>query len=676
MIRDSTGNFTMDVIAKCAFAIDTNAHCDRTNPFLQNAIKIFEFNIFRLLAGFITPKPLYNFFADIRLPFYYLKSNKFFINLSLHLIQQRKESKDGQYDDMLQLMVNARHGEGDRYEQDDQFDSFHVNLGKDEIEKENELFKDVIGSKYLSEEEIVAQSMIFFLAGYETTATTLAHCFYELAMNQDVQQKLYNEIKSVLDDGKPLNYSNVMTLPYLDAVLSETLRKYPPLVFLNRTASEDYHIQEYDITVKKDRGVIIPVYAIHHDPEYYPDPERYDPERFMPENRHKLVPYTYLPFGGGPRNCIGMRFALTEAKLGIANLIKLFQIVKIAETPHKCAFATDTNAHSDSRNPFVENARKFFDFDLIRTILAFITPKALFDFLYKIHTPCFYSESVEFFKNLGSHLINQRKNYNERKFDDLLQLMIDAKHGNNVRLEKEDQFDSFHVNFGKEELEKENEIFKEIIGSKYLDEEEIIAQSMIFFSAGYETTANTMAMCLYELAINQNVQQKLFDEIQSVLDDGKPLDYSNVMTLPYLDSVLSETLRKHPPATLLMRQASEDYYIKEYDITVEKNNDVMIPVYAIHHDPEYYPDPERYDPERFMPENRHKLVPYTYLPFGGGPRNCIGMRFALTEAKLGIANMIKSFRIVRTAKTSDELRLTRSLFLLKTEPIFIGIEKR
>uniref|UniRef100_A0A834VFS3 Lithocholate 6-beta-hydroxylase n=1 Tax=Sarcoptes scabiei TaxID=52283 RepID=A0A834VFS3_SARSC len=335
MIRDSTGNFSMDVIVKCAFTIDTKAHGDRTNPFVQNASKFFEFNLFRVLAGFLSPRSLYDFCTDIRLPFYYLKANQFFVDICFHLIKHRKESKDGQYDDLLQLMVNARHGEVDRNEQEEQLDSLYVNLVKDKIEKEKELFKEVIGSKYLSENEMVAQSTILFLTGYETTATTLAHCFYELAMNQDVQQKLYNEIKSVLDDGKPLDYSNVMNLPYLDAVLAETLRRYPPLMFLIREASEDYHIKELDITVEKSNGVLIPVYAIHHDPEYFPDPERFDPERFMQENQHKLVPYTYLPFGCGPRNCIAMRFALTEAKLGIANMIKSFRIVRTAETPNK-----------------------------------------------------------------------------------------------------------------------------------------------------------------------------------------------------------------------------------------------------------------------------------------------------------------------------------------------------
>ncbi|KPM11178.1 cytochrome P450-like protein 24 [Sarcoptes scabiei] len=335
----------------------------------------------------------------------------------------------------------------------------------------------------------------------------------------------------------------------------------------------------------------------------------------------------------------------------------------------KCAFATDTNAHSDKENPFIRNAMKFFDFSIIQTIVRLVTPKILYKILYKIHTPLYYSEANMFFKNLGFHLIEQRKKSEGKHFDDMLQLMVDARLGKDERYEKADEFDSFQI-------EKEKELFKDVIGSKYLSEEEIVAQSMIFFLAGYETTATTMAFCFYELAMNQDVQQKLFDEIRSVLHDGKQLNYSSVMTLPYLDAVLSETLRKYPPAILLNRQASEDYYFKEYDVTVEKDRSVMIPVYAIHHDPQYYPDPDRYDPERFMPENRDKIVPYTYLPFGGGPRNCIGMRFALTEAKLGIANLINSFRIVTTAKTPDKLRLTKSFFLLKTEPIYIGMEKR
>lgn len=229
---------------------------------------------------------------------------------------------------------------------------------------------------------------------------------------------------------------------------------------------------------------------------------------------------------------------------------------------------------------------------------------------------------------------------------------------------------------GEEEINQEEEIFREIIGSKYLNEEEIIAQSMVFLLAGYETTASTLTFCMYELAKHPNIQNKLYDEIKTIIDRGETLDFNNIMKLPYLDAVISETLRKHPPALLLSREAMEEYHIPEYKYTLEKDEAITIPVYAIHHDPEYYPNPETFNPDRFMPENRHNIVPYTYLPFGGGPRNCIGMRFALSEAKLGLANLLKNFIIIATDKTCDRLQVEKSLFLMKTTPIYVGVKRR
>lgn len=219
-------------------------------------------------------------------------------------------------------------------------------------------------------------------------------------------------------------------------------------------------------------------------------------------------------------------------------------------------------------------------------------------------------------------------------------------------------------------------MFREIIGSKYLSEEEIVANSVLFFLAGYETTGSTLSFCLYELATNPDIQEKLYQEIKSVVNSGQKLDYNNVMKLEYLDAVISETLRLHSPALILSREASEDYYIPEYDFTVKKGLAIMIPVYAIHHYPQYYKNPEIFDPERFMPENRQSIVPYTYLPFGGGPRNCIGMRFAMSESKLSLAQIINQFQICRTKETVDELKMEMSLFLLKKSPIYIGVKRR
>ena len=92
------------------------------------------------------------------------------------------------------------------------------------------------------------------------------------------------------------------------------------------------------IHLPKDQAINISVYGVHHNPEYYPEPERFNPDRFMPENKQNLVPYTYLPFGAGPRNCIGMRFAYQELKLCLAKLITRYQFEATKDTPEKLTF--------------------------------------------------------------------------------------------------------------------------------------------------------------------------------------------------------------------------------------------------------------------------------------------------------------------------------------------------
>lgn len=204
-----------------------------------------------------------------------------------------------------------------------------------------------------------------------------------------------------------------------------------------------------------------------------------------------------------------------------------------------------------------------------------------------------------------------------------------------------------------------------------------MAQSVVFFLAGYETTASTLSFCIHQLAVNPDIQEKLYQEVKTLVDNGEKLNYNNVMKLPYLDAVISETLRCYPPALALSREASEDYHIPEYNYTIKKGQAISIPIYSIHYNPEYYKNPDKFDPERFMPENRHSIVPYTYLPFGGGPRNCIGMRFALSEIKLGLSQIINKFQICKINQNDQyKLKIENSLFILKTEPIYVSVKRR
>ena len=136
----------------------------------------------------------------------------------------------------------------------------------------------------------------------------MTHIIYELAVNQDIQERLREEIEFVLegltvDDEK---YYETVTgkdsLPYLDSCIKETLRKYPPLTRIERRVGVDgYHLTP-TLTLEKDTVVQVSTYALHHNPQYWPDPQRFDPDRFSAERRHTIQPYTYLPFGSGSRN--------------------------------------------------------------------------------------------------------------------------------------------------------------------------------------------------------------------------------------------------------------------------------------------------------------------------------------------------------------------------------------
>ncbi|XP_049771208.1 probable cytochrome P450 6a14 isoform X2 [Schistocerca cancellata] len=134
------------------------------------------------------------------------------------------------------------------------------------------------------------------------------------------------------DHESPDQGKNVSHSPDTDL---KTLRKYPPLTELDRICTVAYTIPGSDVKIEEGTKLIIPVYAIHHDPKYYPDPEKFDPERFTEERKASRHHFVYLPFGEGPRICIGMRFGLIQTKLGIASLVSKFVFSATSKTPAK-----------------------------------------------------------------------------------------------------------------------------------------------------------------------------------------------------------------------------------------------------------------------------------------------------------------------------------------------------
>ena len=207
-----------------------------------------------------------------------------------------------------------------------------------------------------------------------------------------------------------------------------------------------------------------------------------------------------------------------------------------------------------------------------------------------------------------------------------------------------------------------------------LDDDEILAQAITFLVAGYDTTANTLGFTCYLLATHPDIQQKLRDEIDSKCTDSDTIDYDILFDLPYLDMIMSETLRLYPPAFLLNRDVKKKTTIKGVHIT--KDLMVGIPIYAIHHNPKFWPNPEQFDPERFSPQQKAKHIPCSYLPFGNGPRNCIGMRLALLEAKLALVKIIQQFEINVVPQTDIPLKLKSGNTISPLHGVIVGVNKR
>ncbi|XP_029676795.1 cytochrome P450 6B1-like [Formica exsecta] len=193
----------------------------------------------------------------------------------------------------------------------------------------------------------------------------------------------------------------------------------------------------------------------------------------------------------------------------------------------------------------------------------------------------------------------------------------------------------------------------------------IASQAFVFFLAGFETSSTTMSNTLYELALNQEIQDKLREEIdEEYTKHGSNLTYENVKKMNYLDKVFKETLRKYPPATFLMRQSTSSYTFDGITLNIPKDQKVWIPVFAIHRDPDIYPKPDVFDPERFTDEAVQARHAMHYLPFGDGPRNCIGARFAVYQTKIGLIRILRNYKVETCDKTQIPYVIDPKAFLL------------
>ena len=179
--------------------------------------------------------------------------------------------------------------------------------------------RDLITNAKFTRDELIDQLGVFFLAGHETTASALTWAVFIAGIRPDVAARIRAEVVTLAGQG-PLTFEHVKKLTYTRNVFKEVLRLYPPITFIPRVAAQDTIIGRRKI--KRGTMVMISPWAIHRHQKLWQNPDMFDPDRFSPQREHEIIAGSYLPFGNGPRVCVGAAFATTEATLILARLMR------------------------------------------------------------------------------------------------------------------------------------------------------------------------------------------------------------------------------------------------------------------------------------------------------------------------------------------------------------------
>ncbi|XP_012269662.2 cytochrome P450 9e2-like [Athalia rosae] len=216
-----------------------------------------------------------------------------------------------------------------------------------------------------------------------------------------------------------------------------------------------------------------------------------------------------------------------------------------------------------------------------------------------------------------------------------------------------------------------------------LTDDDMAAHAFTFYFGGFDSVALLMCCAIHEIAVHPDVHEKLQAEVDQVSEEcGGVVSYEALHAMPYLDNVVNETLRLHSPAVTTDRLCRQSFELPPAQpglkpFLVEPGVSIWLPFAAIHKDAKYYENPEEFDPDRFGDEGKSKIDPATFLPFGSGPRLCIGNRFALMETKLVIFELLANFDITACSKTINPIRLSRSSFVPNIEGgVWLKLERR
>lgn len=356
-MRDTYNLYTLDAITTCCFGMKLHRSespnykkgVRSRNELLAITENLIAFNLPRLLVAQSIPKTILRAigFKQQKVSLYEPLANE--VRQMVEARKRAQEEKQKKFDDYLQMLVDARLQDEMDLGDMDKEENHHAGISQQTLLDDQERIRqEVLASMKaagtdvsklrMSDLEVVSNCLFMLAVGLDTTATLLTHAAYTLAHHQDIQDRLHDEVMKIAEINKDKNtirfeYESLTTCKYLDAVVSEVLRILPPIFHTDRVANEDYFLEKYKIHIPKGEVIYMNWYGVMNNSEFWENPEKFDPERFMPENKDKIKKGAYCPFGVGPRHCVGMRFGLSEAKLAIGKMVLKFRFEPVPGSP-------------------------------------------------------------------------------------------------------------------------------------------------------------------------------------------------------------------------------------------------------------------------------------------------------------------------------------------------------
>ncbi|CAG9792228.1 unnamed protein product [Diatraea saccharalis] len=311
--RELMARYTTDFIGACGFGIDADALNNEKSAFRKLGIKIFNMTPNKAMKAII--KDAFPYFEKTLATFIDIESQV--LNLVKHIVNERNYKPCGR-NDFIDIMLEY----------------LNKPMEAESIEKRSDDDKDPVKVQMILDINLfAAQVFVFFGAGFETSASSTSYTLHLLAFNPDVQKKVQDNIDQVLvKHNNKFSYEAVKEMTYLEWAFKEGLRIFPSLGYLMRRSTNKFRFKDINLDIDERVNIIIPVQALHLDPNYWDNPKEFRPERFHPDNFGATQKMVYFPFGDGPRKCIGSRLGLMQSMAGLAAILSKFTVEPAAET--------------------------------------------------------------------------------------------------------------------------------------------------------------------------------------------------------------------------------------------------------------------------------------------------------------------------------------------------------